>query len=107
MRVTATFLQVIHESMIETITALKAKHYIGVVSGSDLSKVNEQLTKEGRQRGIARSGHHLLPLFLVVKSLDFCFCENGLYALKSGEFFAKKVISQMASSLLSVIPPPS
>lgn len=31
-------------------------------------------------------------IYQVVNSLDYCFSENGLYALKKGEFFAKRVI---------------
>jgi len=43
---------------------------IGIVSGSDLNKITEQVGPE------------------LVKNADYTFSENGLYALKKGEFFA-------------------
>jgi phosphomannomutase len=59
--------------MIETYNACIAKGiHMGIVSGSDYSKVSEQV-----------------GLDIVNKSI-FCFCENGLLALKNGEEFAKQ-----------------
>ena len=45
--------------------------HFGVISGSDLIKITEQLGED------------------VVLGADWCFGENGLYALKKGEFFEK------------------
>ena len=47
---------------------------IGIVSGSDLTKVKEQC-------GDA-----------LIKSADYTFSENGLYAMRKGELFAKQSI---------------
>lgn len=46
--------------------------HFGIVSGSDLVKVTEQLGEE------------------IVQKADWCFAENGLYAMKAGEFLAKQ-----------------
>jgi len=65
----------IEKSMIDTLNACKEKGVaIGIVSGSDLNKIKEQVGDE------------------IVAKADFTFSENGLYALKQGEFFAKKSI---------------
>lgn len=65
----------IERSMIETLDACRAKGVaIGIVSGSDLHKVTEQVGED------------------LVKTADYTFSENGLYALKKGEFFSKKSI---------------
>jgi phosphomannomutase len=53
--------------MIETLEKCVAKRVaIGIVSGSDLTKIKEQVGDE------------------LVQSADFTFSENGLYALKKG-----------------------
>mmetsp|Transcript_28742 Transcript_28742/g.27709 ORF Transcript_28742/g.27709 Transcript_28742/m.27709 type:complete len:168 (+) Transcript_28742:79-582(+) len=55
--------------------AVRAKGVaIGIVSGSDLTKIKEQVGEEW------------------TKKADYTFSENGLYALKNGEFFAQKSI---------------
>lgn len=65
----------IEQKMIDTLKAVMAKGVaIGIVSGSDLNKVTEQVGEE------------------MVKTVDYTFSENGLYSLKKGEFFAKKSI---------------
>jgi len=59
--------------MKDTLTAMRAKGvHFGIVSGSDLSKVTEQLTEE------------------VVTGADWCFSENGLFAFKNGAFLEKQ-----------------
>ena len=59
--------------MIETIAKFRAKGIaFGVVSGSDLVKVTEQVTPE------------------MVNSADFCFAENGLDAYKKGTLIEKQ-----------------
>lgn len=53
--------------MIETLDKCMAKGIaIGIVSGSDLNKIKEQVGEE------------------LVQKADFTFSENGLYALKKG-----------------------
>ena len=64
----------ITQDMLDTLTALQKKHYIGVISGSDVKKLQEQLGKS------------------LVERLDFTFSENGLYTLKEGKEFAVKSI---------------
>lgn len=55
----------IEKSMIDTLNACKEKGVaIGIVSGSDLNKIKEQVGDE------------------IVAKADFTFSENGLYALK-------------------------
>ena len=65
----------IEKAMLETLAQCKAKGVaLGIVSGSDLSKIKEQV-------GDA-----------LVAEADFTFSENGLYALKQGQFLAQKSI---------------
>ena len=59
--------------MVETLNALWAKGiHVGIVSGSDLVKVSEQIGKD------------------LVDKAEYCFSENGLLALKAGEEFARQ-----------------
>ena len=61
--------------MIDTLKAISDRGiHIGIVSGSDLVKIREQVGKE------------------LVESADFTFSENGLYAMKKGVLFAQKSI---------------
>lgn len=61
--------------MIATLKSVMDKGVaIGIVSGSDLVKVTEQVTQE------------------IVDTVDYTFSENGLYALRKGQFFAKQSI---------------
>ena len=63
----------IEKAMLETLDKCKEKGVaIGIVSGSDLVKIKEQVGE---------------PL---VTSADYTFSENGLYALKEGQFFSQK-----------------
>lgn len=58
--------------MKETLTAMREKGvHFGIVSGSDLDKITEQLGEE------------------VVQGADWCFSENGLFAFKNGAFLEK------------------
>jgi len=51
--------------MVETLKKVQEKGVaIGIISGSDLSKITEQVGKE------------------IVKNADFTFAENGLFAMK-------------------------
>lgn len=65
----------IQPQMIATLKSVMDKGVaIGIVSGSDLVKVTEQVTQE------------------IVDTVDYTFSENGLYALRKGQFFAKQSI---------------
>ncbi|KAI3658445.1 hypothetical protein MP638_002389 [Amoeboaphelidium occidentale] len=80
--------------MLETLRLLRKKCVVGFVGGSDLSKQEEQLGKEG------------LLLF------DFMFAENGLTALKKGKqlesqsfinFIGEERYQQLADFILKYI----
>ena len=59
--------------MLTCIDRVRAKGIdFGIVSGSDLVKVTEQVGLD------------------LVNSSEYCFAENGLYAMKSGQFLAKQ-----------------
>jgi phosphomannomutase len=59
--------QLVQPLMLETLSKMRAKGIsFGIVSGSDLNKVKEQLTEA------------------VVVDADYCFAENGLYAMAKG-----------------------
>eukprot|EP01135_Chromosphaera_perkinsii_P011461 Nk52_evm37s2402 gene=Nk52_evmTU37s2402 len=58
-------------NMVDFLKQLKEKVVIGVVGGSDLVKIQEQLGNEGIED--------------VTKFFDYCFSENGLMAFKDGE----------------------
>uniref|UniRef100_UPI00398ECA3D phosphomannomutase 2 n=1 Tax=Pristiophorus japonicus TaxID=55135 RepID=UPI00398ECA3D len=60
--------------MDEFMQRLKKKVKVGVVGGSDLDKIKEQLGDE------------------VISKVDYVFAENGLVAYKAGKFFAKQCI---------------
>lgn len=61
--------------MLDTLNKVMEKGIaIGIVSGSDLHKVTEQVGED------------------MVKRADYTFSENGLFALRKGEMFAKKSI---------------
>jgi len=58
--------------MKDTLAKMRASGVdFGIVSGSDLSKITEQLGED------------------VIKGADWCFGENGLFALKNGVFAEK------------------
>ncbi len=61
--------------MLEILEELKKKVAVGLVSGSDLTKVAEQMGSD------------------VVSKFDFVFPENGLVAYKGGELLAKQSIA--------------
>ncbi|XP_064643987.1 uncharacterized protein LOC135497911 [Lineus longissimus] len=62
--------------MTEYLQELKKKVVVGVVGGSDLAKIQEQL-----------GGN-------VIKDYDYCFSENGLVAHKGGDFLEKTSIQE-------------
>lgn len=65
----------IEKAMIETLDKCHARGIaIGIVSGSDLNKIKEQVGED------------------IVQRADFTFSENGLYALRKGQFFSQKSI---------------
>ena len=63
--------QSIQPDMLEILATLHAKGiHLGIVSGSDFSKVKEQVTQG------------------VIDKCEYTFAENGLYAMRKGEMFA-------------------
>ncbi len=64
-------------AMIDTITKMRSKDIgFGVVSGSDLVKVKDQLGED------------------VALGADFCFAENGLDCYVNGESFARQNLAK-------------
>ena len=60
-------------AMVETINKMRAKGIdFGIVSGSDLVKIKEQMTEKETM------------------AADYCFAENGLYAMQKGQFIEKQ-----------------
>lgn len=65
--------QTIQPIMTETLNALMAKGiHVGIVSGSDIVKVSEQIGVD------------------MVNKSEYCFSENGLLAMKNGVEFARQ-----------------
>lgn len=65
--------QTVQANMLETLTKMRAKGiHFGIVSGSDLVKVREQMTAE------------------VANGADYLFAENGLDAYKEGQLIEKQ-----------------
>jgi len=65
----------IEKAMLETLAKCKERGIaLGIVSGSDLVKIKEQVGDE------------------FALSADYCFSENGLYAMKQGQFLAKQSV---------------
>jgi phosphomannomutase len=73
--------------MTDTLNAVHEKGIaLGIVSGSDLIKIREQVGEEWIQKA------------------DYTFSENGLFALKKGEFLAKMSIKdELGEDLLKKI----
>ncbi|XP_029431976.1 phosphomannomutase 2 isoform X1 [Rhinatrema bivittatum] len=66
--------QKITPAMAEFLQALRKKMKVGVVGGSDLDKIKEQLGDD------------------VAEKYDYVFAENGLVAYKNGQFLSKQSI---------------
>ena len=65
--------QLVQPNMLETLAKMRAKGiHFGIVSGSDLVKVREQMTTE------------------VANDAEWCFAENGLDAYKKGQLIEKQ-----------------
>ena len=65
--------QSIQPDMLETLAAVHAKGiHLGIVSGSDIVKVEEQVGSD------------------LVKNCEYTFSENGLLAMKNGQEFARQ-----------------
>ena len=68
--------QTIQPEMITTLEAVMAKGiHCGIVSGSDIKKVSEQVGED------------------IVNKCKYCFSENGLLAMEDGKEFAKQNFS--------------
>lgn len=74
----------IQKAMLETLQQIHDRGVaIGIVSGSDLHKIKEQVGEE------------------LVQEADYTFSENGLFALKKGQHFASMSIKdQLGEDLL-------
>jgi phosphomannomutase len=77
---------------------------VGVVGGSDLVKITEQLGKSGREHATRRHAPSQVPCFFlcmsnngigcfsaVLTDYDYVFSENGLVAHKNGELIRTQV----------------
>lgn len=80
--------------MAEFLQKLRARVRVGVVGGSDLDKIKEQLGDDGETRTSvlvwAQQVCSYLPLTLfslcsVIHNMDYVFAENGLVAYKNGQ----------------------
>ena len=67
---------------------LKPEFTVGLVGGSDLNKIGEQVGKSD-------------PGF--VSQWDYVFAENGLVSYKNGKLIGKESISGFLGSLFSVV----
>ncbi|XP_054168051.1 uncharacterized protein LOC128965389 [Oppia nitens] len=68
----------------EVLTKLKEKVTIGLVGGSDLPKIAEQMGRQGDDVSEAIDD--------VIQRYDYVFAENGLVAYKNGSLLAKESI---------------
>ena len=69
--------QTIQQDMIDTLNAVMEKGvHVGIVSGSDIVKVTEQIGED------------------MVKRSEYCFGENGLFAMRKGVEFDKQSIKK-------------
>lgn len=87
--------------MAEFLQKLRTRVRVGVVGGSDLSKIKEQLGDD-REKHIQASfmlsisidwscDSLLFCLCAVIQKVDYVFAENGLVAYKNGELLSVKV----------------
>lgn len=77
--------------MEEFMERLKKKVTVGLVGGSDLAKILEQL---GNQNGLYFSNYVNFKLNFLIKALqnyDYVFSENGLVTHKNGELIFQEV----------------
>lgn len=90
--------------MAEFLQKLRTRFRVGVVGGSDLNKIKEQLGDDGKTRicaGVVRRCPPLppsswcqpcsVPLHAVIQKVDYLFAENGLVAYKNGELLSVQV----------------
>ena len=69
----------VNEPMVSFLEKLREKGSVGVVGGSDLKKIVEQLGGDKEK---------------LLQSFDFVFSENGLVAYKDGKFLAEQSIQE-------------
>ena len=70
--------QVIRPDMEEFLEKLKTKVVVGLVGGSDLGKISEQMTTEGKDK--------------VYNRFEYVFAENGLVAYEKGKLIGQESI---------------
>lgn len=81
--------------MKEFLVRLQERVDVGIVSGSDLVKQEEQLSKE--------SIHFDTLLIVVTQNVTYSFSQNGLVALHKGEKFAQTVFSIQLHIIYSLL----
>lgn len=92
--------------MAEFLEQLRTRVRVGVVGGSDLSKIKEQLGDDGETHtsvplyctsypSILQACRQFDSLFFclcaVIQKVDYVFAENGLVAYKNGELLSVQV----------------
>lgn len=74
--------------MLDLLKQVRQKVVIGFVGGSDLVKITEQLSLDGKPgtwQQIQCNTLRLRPFVLVLDKWDYAFAENGLTAYKLGK----------------------
>ena len=79
----------INAEMSQTLEKLwRANYVLGVVGGSDIDKISEQVLPPH-----LRDEPNVDPIQACVDSFDFLFAENGLVAYKNGKLLFKQSIT--------------
>lgn len=101
--------QCVTPGMAEFLENLRTQVRVGVVGGSDLSKIKEQLGDDGERhthlylccrlliylllKNVFRLSlcSSLLSVYIVIQKVDYVFAENGLVAYKNGQLLSIQV----------------
>ena len=92
--------QCVTPDIAEFLEKLKTRVRVGVVGGSDLIKIKEQLGSDGegyggavkhRLRGISATLIFCSFVCAVIQKVDYVFAENGLVAYKNGQLHSVQV----------------
>ena len=75
---------------------------VGIVGGSDLVKICEQLGADGTPQRVLSAQLAVISFsFAAVTAYDYLFAENGLVAYKAGELLCKKnLVSELGEDKL-------
>lgn len=96
------YFQRVTPDMAEFLEELRTRVRVGLVGGSDLCKIKEQLGDDGEahtsypsQLSIPQARHQCESLFFclcaVIQKVDYVFAENGLVAYKNGQLLSVQV----------------